>query len=321
MDSDDIRVFIDKLNLQLNLFSFDWMAPIPMSFSDLSRANRVSDKAFRSLNLPKQFRGKLLKDLLKTVETGRLKPMGTDTACSSSKRKQSSSSFGFEPAAKCMRTEQHDSKEEDCQSGSSTAENQDLMKCGEEEPECEDQLDFKDKKVCDAIQNLNAFLEKENLESLRIVLRKSRDEGELEIGLGIHLFTKLAGKAATNKRKSLRKCPCGCLENISGEENMWIGSQSTWYGELDILTGNPIKGDSVSVSFDQETEDGDIDMHGTSKDVTEQFECEDVSEEGDQGESPGDGTNVEVKYSGLRLRPALNQIEDAQVIPDNQRRT
>lgn len=75
---------------------------------------------------------------------------------------------------------------------------------------------------------------------------------------------------------------------------------------MDILTGNPIKGDSVSVSVDQETADGDIDIQGTSIDATEQFECEDVSEEGDQGESPEDRTNVEVKYSGVR--PALNQV-------------
>lgn len=40
-----------------------------------------------------------------------------------------------------MRTEQHDSKEEDCPSGPSTAENPALMKCdGGEEPESEDQV-------------------------------------------------------------------------------------------------------------------------------------------------------------------------------------
>lgn len=67
MDEEDIKTFINGLNLKLDVFSFDFMAPIPMSFVDLGVVNRVSNKKFRSLNLPLGY-GKPLKDLLKTVQ-------------------------------------------------------------------------------------------------------------------------------------------------------------------------------------------------------------------------------------------------------------
>lgn len=67
MDSGDIRVFINNLNIQLNVFSFDYMTTIAMPFRDLARANIVSNKAFRSLNIPERFSGRMLKELLKPI--------------------------------------------------------------------------------------------------------------------------------------------------------------------------------------------------------------------------------------------------------------
>lgn len=85
------------------------------------------------------------------------------------------------------------------------------------------QIHFEDEELRDAIHHLNEFLEKENLKKLRLVLSNSRDEGELEVGLGIHLLSKLAGKAFTSTKKSLRSCPCGCPEKLQSTEKMWIG--------------------------------------------------------------------------------------------------
>ena len=85
------------------------------------------------------------------------------------------------------------------------------------------QIDFDDKKIKEALEHLNSFLKEENLDKLKKVLGQSRDEGELEIGLGIHLFSKLMGKSYTSKEKSLQSCPCGCQEKLLDHERMWIG--------------------------------------------------------------------------------------------------
>jgi hypothetical protein len=59
-------------------------------------------------------------------------------------------------------------------------------------------------------------------------LQLSRDEGELEIGLGVHLFSKLMGEAYTSREKNLESCPCGCKEKLLDLQYMWIGMfQST----------------------------------------------------------------------------------------------
>ena len=85
------------------------------------------------------------------------------------------------------------------------------------------QIDFDSYMVTEAIGRLNAFFEKDNLLKLEKVLDTSIDEAELEIGLGIHLISKLAGKAYTNTRKCNYKCPCGCGEFLQGNDKMWIG--------------------------------------------------------------------------------------------------
>ena len=68
MDEQDVEIFINDLNLKLSVYCFDYLAPIPMPFSDLATVNRVSDKeAVRSLHLPAGY-GKPLKGFLKPIK-------------------------------------------------------------------------------------------------------------------------------------------------------------------------------------------------------------------------------------------------------------
>ncbi|XP_045165811.1 uncharacterized protein LOC123529510 isoform X2 [Mercenaria mercenaria] len=176
----------------------------------------------------------------------------------------------------------------------------------DEEEQVADYINFDDEKIKEALKHLNSFLEEENLDRLKKVLQRSRDGGELEIGLGIHLFSKLIGNAYTSRKKSLLSCPCGCLERLAGHENMWIGSENTWYGELDVIAGNPATGDAVSVYVKNSAGDDDTEIQ---KNNEVSFEGEETEEEEDtelEGDSPGDQTDVELKLSGLTQ--ALNQI-------------
>jgi hypothetical protein len=85
------------------------------------------------------------------------------------------------------------------------------------------QIDFDSKVVAEAICRLNTFFDKDNLWKLEKVLNTSSDDAELEIGLGVHMISKLAGKASTNRSKCNYICPCGCGQLLQGNDKMWIG--------------------------------------------------------------------------------------------------
>ncbi|XP_045179256.2 uncharacterized protein LOC123538902 isoform X2 [Mercenaria mercenaria] len=289
MDERDVEVFIETLKLQLNVYSFDYLASIPMPFSDLAKVNRVSE-SFRSLQLPAGY-GKPLKNILK--------PLQGKEGVNMVKRKLESSCDQGVSAAKSMKAE--------------TAVENKLEAIGIEKEQVSEYITFDDNKMKEALKHLNSFLEEDNIERLKKVLQQSRDEGELEVGLGIHLFSMLMGEAYTSKKKSLRSCPCGCQEKLLENENMWIGSENTWYGELDIIAGNPVSGEVVSVFVETNTESGSKcdetkigkdDVVSFQGEVTEEEENED--EATDLNDSPGDRTNLEVKYCGPSQ--ALNQV-------------
>jgi hypothetical protein len=68
MDEQDVEIFLNNLTLKLNVYCFDYLASIPLPFSDLAKVNRVSDKeAVRSLGLPTGY-GKPLKEFLKPIK-------------------------------------------------------------------------------------------------------------------------------------------------------------------------------------------------------------------------------------------------------------
>lgn len=79
----------------------------------------------------------------------------------------------------------------------------------------------------DALKKLNSFFEEENLKNFRSVLQNFKDEGELQTGIGIHLFAKLTGRSSTTKGKAVKNCPCGCSEKLEGSDRMWIGRCNT----------------------------------------------------------------------------------------------
>lgn len=68
LDEEDIKVFVNNLNLNLNLYCFDYLATVPLPFSVLARVNIVDD-AFRSLHLPAGYgKDRPLKNLLKSIK-------------------------------------------------------------------------------------------------------------------------------------------------------------------------------------------------------------------------------------------------------------
>lgn len=305
MDEEDITIFINGLNLRLNVYNFDYMAPVPMSFSDLGTVNRVSDRAFQSLNLPVGYTGKPLKDLLKQVQ----KNVG--------KRKLSASCSDVLAVKHLKADIQHTNITDtvDAYDELETVEHlpEEFEHLEEEQMlECEnDSINFSDKKLKKALEYLNAFLDKTNLDRLKEVLEKSRDEVELRIGLGIHLISRLAGEAYTSRKTSIPVCPCGCQEKLPDHENMWIGSENTWYGELDVLAGNPASGGSVSVIVknDEGSVYTEIHKDKIQKGETvgwEEEESEEVETTEEECESPGELKDEAVKYS--RLCQGLNQV-------------
>lgn len=260
-DVDDVRVFIKGLTLGVNSLNFDeQFITFPALFSDLGIV-RVSSTESIALERPS---GKL-KDFIKTladkyhVEQGKTSKLA-------------------EPPTK-------------------------IRKAGRElkmmTEDSDDEIDLDCEIVRKAIDHLNNFFKKDNLMKLEKVLDNSRDEAELEIGLGIHLISKLAGKASTNTSKSKCPCPCGCGEFLQGNEKMWIGSKDTWYGELDIIAGSPATGDVVAVKI------GEVETN-TEEDSSSEEETDEL--EG----NPGDRTNVEVKFSGYNL--SVNQLVTQAVV-------
>ncbi|XP_060590903.1 uncharacterized protein LOC132745909 isoform X2 [Ruditapes philippinarum] len=232
MDEQDVEIFLNNLTLKLNVYCFDYLASIPLPFTDLAKVNRVSDKeAVRSLGLPTGY-GKPLKEFLKPIK-----------------------------------------------------------------------IDFNDKNIKKALKHLNSFLEEENLDKLRKVLQLSREECELEIGLGVHLFSKLMGEAYTSREKNLERCPCGCQEKLLDLQYMWIGSESTWYGELDIIAGNLVTGDSVSVLVKNRSRSGNSDIQKGDEVDSEGDESE---EENDNATELSDSDQSEVKY--YEHAEALNHV-------------
>jgi hypothetical protein len=77
------------------------------------------------------------------------------------------------------------------------------------------QLDCEFDEFEEALRRLNSdFFAASNLNSLKKVLKESKKEEDLEVGLGIHLISKLAGTVSTNCSKSQIKCPCGCQQQV-----------------------------------------------------------------------------------------------------------
>ena len=85
------------------------------------------------------------------------------------------------------------------------------------------QVDLQSDEVTEALNNLNNFLNRDNLHCLFKVLENSRDKVDLEIGLGIHMIEKLTGNAFTNRGKAQRECVCGCTEKLGASDEMYIG--------------------------------------------------------------------------------------------------
>ena len=86
-------------------------------------------------------------------------------------------------------------------------------------------MDISSKKFRDALYRLNKCLEEDNLAALsKIQKMKNLSEDQIVVGIGIHLIQKLSGKAETNKKKSLMKCPCGCRGKLCNGEKMFIGN-------------------------------------------------------------------------------------------------
>jgi hypothetical protein len=73
------------------------------------------------------------------------------------------------------------------------------------------------------MNNLNNFLNKDNLDSLFKVLENARGKADLETGLGIHMISKLTGNAIIGRLKAKRGCICGCTEKLGASDEMCIG--------------------------------------------------------------------------------------------------
>ncbi|XP_060568071.1 uncharacterized protein LOC132726733 [Ruditapes philippinarum] len=308
MDEEDIEIFIKNLSLKLCVYSFDTLVANPGSFSALGEINTISDTA------PCIGYGKLLVDFLKPFKEKKML-----------KRKLSncSDTEAQERILKNKKSDVHETEVTDTEDLHSEQETAGASCMGdhsakqknfqEEKTEDEtDKIDFSNTGIKKAIEHLNRFLTDTNLNALREVIKKSRDEGELEVGLGIHLISKLAGKAYTSKQKSFRSCPCGCKEKLPDNETMWIGTKDTWYGELDILAGNPAKGDSVSVTVKNYDGNQEIETQKAYKDSDDEEENQYKESTEEKGESPGDQTNMEMEFSGLIQ--ALNQVSTQAVV-------
>ena len=80
-------------------------------------------------------------------------------------------------------------------------------------------------KFRDALSRLNKCLDEDNLAALsKIQKMKNLSEDQIVVAIGIHLIQKLSGKAETNNKKSLMKCPCGCSGKLDNGEKMFIGN-------------------------------------------------------------------------------------------------
>lgn len=80
---------------------------------------------------------------------------------------------------------------------------------------------------------------------------------------------------------------------------------------MDIITGNPAVGSSVSVSFDPDTEVQEKIVEGISAQSENEDEDQVYPKDNGENESPGDRTNVEVKYCracSTDIRTKLNQV-------------
>ncbi|XP_053400103.1 uncharacterized protein LOC123557770 [Mercenaria mercenaria] len=273
IDAEDIRLFIDGLTLDVNVFNFEQLVTFPAAFSDLGKVNKVSDAKSVELERPC---GKL-KDFIKRISDDFSKDEQLHKS-EGAKRKSVSSGDG------------HIAKQ---RKG-----NQERKFVKDNEPEQE--LDLHGDEAKETIKQLNNFFAKDNLLQLEKVLEKSRDKAELEIGLGIHIISKLAGIACTCENKSKLSCPCGCGQYLQGNDKMWIGSDTTWYGELDIISGSPTSGDTVAITVANELESSEVEDDDDDEEEYIGEEMEDVSD-GISGDFP----NVESKFSGTNQR--INQ--------------
>lgn len=261
MDLKSLYTFLDSITLPVQFLGFEnEFVSFPAPFTVLGKLNSVTSKSRKT--------GKtvIFKDFLKRSYSISLEESDETylTDERGNKRKHTESDAGGEPS-KRVRNDLGKS----------------CSQCSFKKDLCDHEVvDLQSDEVTEAMKNLNNFLNKDNLHCLFKVLESSRDEGDLEIGLGIHLISKLTGNAFTRRWKAQRDCICGCTEKLGASDEMYIGSQNTWYGELDILAGNPGSGRTVAVTICESVKD--------DRDDNE-------DEEEDLSDSPGNRTNTEVK--------------------------
>lgn len=88
-----------------------------------------------------------------------------------------------------------------------------------------------------ALERLNTTLSVENIEALEKIGKMTNlSEDQILVGIGVHLIRQLTGTAKTTWSKSQIQCPCQCGVKLDYSKTMYIGSEVTLHGELDILS-------------------------------------------------------------------------------------
>ena len=98
------------------------------------------------------------------------------------------------------------------------------------------QVNILSREFQNALKKLNDCFKEENMKSLFHIQEKSKgetnslgetdrlQENDILVGIGLHIIQKLAGEAATSPAKCKTDCPCGCLDLLKSNKDMYIGN-------------------------------------------------------------------------------------------------
>lgn len=166
-----------------------------------------------------------------------------------------------------------------------------------------------------ALWRLNETLTEKNIEALKKIEKMTgpwvpRNErlsdDQILVGIGVHLIKKLTGRAETTLKRSQIECPCKCGGKLDCSNHMYIGSEDTLHGELDMLSMGV--GVSATESISDETQGTDDGVDETETEPAGSEEKEPAKVKLVKQSSNGHRANLEFKNVSTDETPGHQQL-------------